>query len=147
MTEQESEKLGFREWTAHYEKEQELQRDQLGELTSNVSTLTADVRTLMDNQKGMFNRINRPTQWGTLVASAALLAVVLGLVTGPMKEEIGDLEDKVAMETNRNIELHIMFNNRQSEQIKTSTANQTNIQWLMLMEQRLNDRIHAGLGQ
>ena len=148
MTE-EQEKLGFREWTSHYEKEQEADRDKintladgLSKVNQSVGRLTANVETLIENQKGMFNRINRPTQWGTLVAAAALVAIILGLVTGPMKEEIDNLETKVILETERNIELHIMFNNRLGEQIKTSTANETNIQWIMKMEDRLNRRLH-----
>jgi X-X-X-Leu-X-X-Gly heptad repeat protein len=149
MGNEQQEKLGFREWTIHYEKEQEADRekintlaDGLAQVNQSVGRLTANVETLIDNQKGMFNRINRPTQWGVLVSAALLVAVILGLVTGPMKEEISDLEAKVAMETNRNIELHIMFNNRLGEQIKLSTANETNIQWIIRMEERTNNRLH-----
>jgi len=152
VTGEELNALGFREWTSHYEKEQEQDREKINDLAASVATinqsvgaLTADVRTLIENQKGMFNRINRPTQWGVLVAAAALVAVVLGLVTGPMKEEIGDLEDKLILETNRNIELHIMFNQRLGEQIKLSTENHTNIEWIKRMEERVNRRMHREL--
>ena len=117
MTEEQQERLGFREWTTHYEKEQEADREKINALADGLSTvnsnlgrLTANVETLLSNQKGMFDRINRPTQWGVLVSAALLVAVILGLVTGPMKEEISDLEEKVTLETNRNVELHIMFN-------------------------------------
>ena len=151
MTEEQAERLGFREWTTHYEKEQEADRekintlaDGLSQVNQSVGRLTANVETLIDNQKGMFNKINRPTQWGVLVAAAALVAIILGLVTGPMKEEIRDIEASSRLETNRNIELHIMFNRRLGEQIKLSTANETNIQWLAKIEDRTNRRLHRG---
>ena len=50
MTEEQQERLGFREWTSHYEKEQEADRikaNKLQEVVSNLSTnvgaLTADL--------------------------------------------------------------------------------------------------------
>ena len=149
MTSEEMDRMGFREWTSHYEKEQEADRDKintladgLSQVNTNVGTLTANVEQLIDNQKGMFSRINRPTQWGVLVSAALLVAVILGLVTGPMKEEISDLENQVRQETERNIELHIMFNQRLGEQIKLSTANATNMEWVKKMEDRYNSRLH-----
>ena len=153
MTEEQQERLGFREWTSHYEKEQEADREKINALADGLSTvntnlgrLTANVETLLSNQKGMFDRINRPTQWGVLVSAALLVAVILGLVTGPMKEEISDLEEKVILETNRNVELHIMFNQRLGEQIKLSTANEINVEWIKRMEDRMNRRMHDQYG-
>ena len=128
---------------SRYVKEQELHSKQLSELTADVSSLSADVRTLMEGQKVVSSRLNRPTQWGVLVSAVALVAVILGLVTGPMKEDHRSLEAKVAMETERDIDLHIMFNNRLGDQIKVSTANETNIAWLMHLESRTNARLHG----
>ena len=91
----------------------------------------------------MFDRFNQPTEWGVLVAAAALVAVIRGLVTGPMKVDINVLEARVTLETNRNVELHIMFNQRLGEQIKLSTANKTNTEWLMKLEDRYNRRTHS----
>jgi len=152
MIEQDENKLGFREWTAHYEKEQEADRDKINALAdglaavnANLGRLTANVETLLENQKGMFTKINRPTEWGTLIAAGALVAITLGLVTGPMKEDIAEVAGKLALETERDIELHIMFNNRLAEQIQLATENHTNIEWVMKLEDRLNDRLHSGL--
>ena len=88
------ERMSFREWTEHYEKEQETQRAQIGDLTKIVHSLSADVRTLVDNQRGMFSRMNRP-QGPLLAAGLAIAVSVIGvlatfiqLTVTPIKEEL-----------------------------------------------------------
>ena len=154
MSEQEQGKMGFREWTSHYEHEQEADRDKinaladgLATLSSNMGALTANVNTLMKNQEGMYNRINRPPQWGVLVSALALVALALGLVITPIKEELTQVKAEQRMEAERNVELHIMFNQRLGEQIKISTANETNVKWIEKMESRMNIRMFNDHGE
>jgi len=155
MTAEEQRKasMGFREWTAHYEKEQIADREKIngiadivGQMAGQVSKLTAHVESLIDNQKGVFQRINRPVQWGGLVSAASFVAILLGLVVLPMKEQIFELKESVQEEVQRNLKLHMMFVEQQQElAVKTAvdtTRNQTDIKWLMNMEVRLNDRLH-----
>lgn len=92
-------KMGFREWTEHYEKEQESQRAQISELTKNVSSLSADVRTLVDNQRGLFSRMNRPQgpiiAAGLAIAVSAIgvLATFITLTVSPIKDEINRIHE------------------------------------------------------
>lgn len=90
------ERMGFREWTEHYEKEQESQRQQIGDLTKAVSSLTADVRTLVENQRGLFSRLNRPqpvaAYVSALLASIAVMISFSALLVNPIKEDIEDFE-------------------------------------------------------
>jgi len=148
------ERLGFREWTTHYEKEQESDRKKIGtlvegftEMSRSIGALSADVRTLMENQRGMFDKINRPTQWGVLVSAALLVAVILGLVTGPMKGELENVKEELTLETRRNLEVDLMFNQRLGEQIRVTTANEVNLQWMMKVEERMNQRLHKALSE
>ena len=86
--------MGFREWTEHYEKEQESQRQQIGDLTKIVSSLSADVRTLVENQRGMFSRMNRPqgpiifAGLAIAVSAIGVLATFIALTVSPIKDEL-----------------------------------------------------------
>jgi hypothetical protein len=86
--------MSFREWTEHYEKEQEAQRSQIGDLTKIVHSLSADVRTLVENQRGMFSRINKPQgpiiAAGLAIAVSAIgvLATFITLTISPIKDEL-----------------------------------------------------------
>ena len=54
----------FDDWVDRYQREQTLQSAQIGDLTKNVAALSSDVKTLLDNQRGLFSRIHRPMQAG-----------------------------------------------------------------------------------
>jgi hypothetical protein len=142
-------RMGFREWTQHYEKEQELQRDQIGELTKATSSLTADVRTLVENQRTLHGRINRPqpvaAYVSALLASIAVMISFSTLLVNPIKEQIAHLETVQAKEEERNLNLHIMLKEDIERTIADTATLQENARWMNKMEERLNIRIHKGL--
>ena len=133
MNDNREEVMAFREWTEHYEKEQESQRSQISELTKIVHSLSADVKTLVENQRGMFSRINRPFNWGWFATGVGIIFVGIGLVINPIKstlrhiEEIGfitesrlnsvEKEIAVAMEAKRWNEKMTDRNNHQIDEI------------------------------
>ena len=167
MNEEQLDHLGFREWTSHYEKEQEADRikaNKLQEVVSNLSTnvgaLTADVRTLVENQKSLFNRQNRPWQWGVVVAGfmamfsmSGMFGVMASLIVTPIQDSIEHqsavhakdllaLSDVHARDVERNLELHMWMKTTLTEvQIADAKAD-TDIKWLMKLEDRYNSRIH-----
>ena len=136
------EQLNFREWTGHYEKEQETQRDQIGDLTKIVSSLTADVRTLIDNQRGMFGRINKPPQWGAMISLGALIVVGAGLLTAPIKDDIVHIEAQMLRNDERNLELHMWMKDQLDDLEVQSAKAETNVEWLSRLEERADIRLH-----
>ena len=151
------EKLGFREWTAHYEKEQEADRDKInhiadivGTLGGQVSKLSANMDTLIDNQKGMFNRLNRPWQWGVVVAGfmmmfsmAAMFGTMATLIITPIEKNLTHLQEMQASEEAKYLELHMWFRDKLEDGAVADAKQDTNIAWMMKMEERVNGRIHA----
>ena len=136
----------FREWLGHYEKERESDRKRINQLTDNIATinqsvgaLTADVQTLINNQKGMFDRINRPTQWGVLVSAAAFVAIVLGLVIAPLKQDLELIRQYDRAETEHNLSQHIAFEVKTDDTNVLVTRNQVDLEWMAKMEERLYD--------
>lgn len=148
MTE-EQEKMGFREWTTHYEREQEADRNKISDLTeavsninSNVGALTANVRTLMDNQKSMHNRMNRPTNWGVFATFAGVIFMMVGLVVSSIKDDINHIERQTSIETERNLELHMWFRDAIAKNGEEIAAHHIEVEWVKKMEDRMNRRIH-----
>jgi hypothetical protein len=159
VTEEQLDKMGFREWTSHYEKEQEADRDKINEIVHSVGTLsgsvnrlTANMETMMDNQKGMFNRMNRPWQWGVVVAGfmmmlsmAAMFGTMATLIITPIERSITHAEVLHAEDVERNLRLHMWFRETIAEMQVGDAQNETDIEWLMLMEERVNSRTHKDL--
>ena len=152
MASEQTEQAGFGDLVTHYEKEQEVQREAitalakgLSEVTQSIGKLTAHVETLIDNQKGMFDRINRPTQWGIFATFAGVIFLVVGLVITEIKDSIDQLQDQQVTDAARHMEYQMWFRESLEGNRVLSTQNETNIQWLMKLEDRLNARIHAGL--
>ena len=153
----EQEHMSFREWQTHYEKQQEADRDKINTLAEgltlvnqNVGKLTAHVETLIENQKGMFSRMNRPWQWGVVIAAfvamftvSGVFATILTLSLDPVKSNIQVLDLAHARDVERNLELHMWF--RESiEEMREGDANmEARIQWLEKLEERINERLHA----
>jgi len=149
VTSDEAQKLGFREWTSHYEKEQEADRDKinaladgLSQVNQSVGRLTANVETLIENQRGMFSRINKPPQWGIMISGLMLMALVLGLVTAPMKDDIRHIEDTQLMEIEKQLDVHIFMGGRINELTEQTTENKVNMEWVKMLEGRLDGRLH-----
>ena len=146
---EQAERMGFREWTDHYEKEQEADRNKINDLTNAVSTinqsvgaLTADVRTLIENQRITSNRLNKPANWGIFATFAAVIFMIVGLVVTDIKDNIRKVEDHMALDITRDLELHMWFRNSIDTNNEALASNQTELEWLKKMESRINRRFH-----
>ena len=162
------EKLGFREWQPHYEKQQEADRlkvdhvvDTVGQLSGVVSRMSAVVETVAENQKGMFTRLNRPWQWGVVVAGfmmvfsmSGMFGVMATLIVNPIvdsinhgaemhSQDIKRVEVAHARDVERDLQLHMWFRETIASQEVETGKLQVKIEFLELMEERVNGRIHA----
>lgn len=152
MTDEQAERLGFREWTTHYEKEQQADREKVNSLVGAVSevnaslgSLTADVRTLMENQRGMAERMNKPANWGIFATFAAVIFMIVGLVITDIKENIGKIEAHQALDIERNLALHMWFRDSLDTNNEALAAHETELKWFHKMEKRMNQRMHGTL--
>ena len=152
--------MGFKEWTARFEKEQEEDRkrhhqlaDVVTKLSVDLGQLSSDVRTLVDNQKGMFNRINRPWQWGVVVAAfvalftvSGVFATVLNLTISPINASLAEVNAEA--KSNRTNQMEINMWLRDSiENIRVDNAEfDARVVHLEKMEERLNNRLHQRYG-
>jgi len=155
------ERLGFREWTTHYEKEQEADRDKInsvvesvGQLSGVVHRMSAVVESVAENQKATFSRLNRPWQWGVVISvfmalfsMAAMFSVVASLIVGPINAGQARAERTHARDVERNLELHMWFRETIAGMQVGDAEAKANIAWLLKMEERLNNRLHAGMGE
>ncbi len=129
---------GLTAWTEIFQKRQdasdkrqEIQSADISDLTRDVGKLTATVQALVDNQKGIFHRQNRPLPLGAIIGAFTLLVIMAGLLIAPMHRE----QDRSYMFDVKVMEY--MLSNT-----KISQEHTTDIKWLKLMELRLNSRIH-----
>lgn len=161
MTEHDKEKMGFREWTAHYEREQEADRDKLNDLASivgnvsqTVGKLSANVETLMDNQKGMFNRLNRPWQWGVvisvaigLVSMSGMFATILTLTVNPIKDALAETSVEHKADRSNQMDINIWQREAIEKNREDTIRNATDLDWIKKLEERVNNRAHKLLGE
>lgn len=77
----------FQAWLKQYQHDQELIHSNINALTRDVGELTATVRSLVDNQKGLFTKANRPLQWGAIGTGFGLLIMMASLLVAPMLKE------------------------------------------------------------
>jgi len=159
MTEDQADKLGFREWTSHYEKEQEADREKLnsvvesvGILSGIVNRMSASVEALTDNQKGMFTRLNRPWQWGVVMAGfmamfsmAAMFGTMATLIVGPIHDNMEHQAELHQADVERNLELHMWFRETIAHLERENASSVKDREWLRLMEQRMNERLHRSI--
>lgn len=155
----EQEHMSFREWQSHYEKQQEADREKINTLAEgltlvnqNVGKLTAHVETLIENQKGMFSRMNRPWQWSVVVAAfvgmftvSGVFATVLTLSLDPVKANLEAVQQTHARDVERNLDLHMWFRESIEEMREGDADMEARIQWLEKLEERLNNRMHSGV--
>ena len=118
-------------WLERFEHAQEIQNAQIGELTKNVSALTATVSTLGSQQKALFGRADRPYPWGALISAVTLLVLGATLIVSPMKE---DLDQQRSFDTHTN---DLML-----KHFEDVGAMKENLVWLNKLEARLNQRLH-----
>lgn len=154
------EQMGFREWTTHYEKEQEADRAKINALaeglsvvSQSVSKLSANVEVLLENQKGLFNRMNRPWQWGVVIAAfvamftvSGVFATVLSLSLDPIKANMHTMTETHSRDVERNLELHMWFRNSIEEIREHDAEMDARIDWLEKLEKRQNERLHQKYG-
>ena len=122
----------FSEWLDRLERDQEIQNEQIGELTKNVSALTATVGTVVEQQRGLFGRANRPTPWGAIIGGVTLLGIMAGLLIAPIQKTM-----------DRQYDRDVIAIEHELESAKLMAKNAADIEWLKRMEARVNDRIHA----
>ena len=118
-------------WLERFERAQEIQNSQIGELTKNVSALTATVGTLGSQQKALFGRADRPYPWGALVSAITLLILGASLLVSPIKDDIRELGDTEDTHTKMII-----------ENAHTLGVVEENLRWLNTLEERVNVRMH-----
>lgn len=149
MSPEHAHQMGFREWTEHYEKEQEAQREQIGDLTKIVHSLSADVRTLVENQKSLFSRINRPqpvaAYVSALLASIAVMISFATLLVSPIKDDMIHIENTLLRETNDNSIVHQRHENRINLNEAEVARLAESARWIEKLEERYNNRAHRGL--
>jgi hypothetical protein len=159
MNAEATEKLGFKEWQPHYEKQQEADRKKVDHLVDTVSDLGGDVRALTANlgtwieaQKGTTARMNRPWQWGVVVAIfiglfsvLQIQSAILGLVINPIIKSQAQTDIIHSRDVERNLSLHMWFRETMAEMQVADAQTQTRVEYLMKMEERLNNRLHGDL--
>ena len=140
----------LKEWTELYQREQESQNEQISELTKIVHSLSADVRSLIDNQKGLFSRVNRPPPVGAyitaVVASLAVMISFATLVVRPLVDEVDDVRANHFLDVERNLSLHMMMKEDIEENREAAAVNKETLRWLEKLEERYNQRIHGTMG-
>lgn len=122
-------------WVERYDKHLTRQSEQIDALTKDVSSLTADVRTLMRNQESLFVKTSRPFQWGAFVSALGLIGIGAGLLIAPIHREI-DIFSSFVKDTHDHRIADAYDMGRQ----------QANIEWLKMLEQRENNRLHSRYG-
>jgi 3-phenylpropionate/cinnamic acid dioxygenase small subunit len=127
------------------------------ELLSTTSRIESIVENLASGQQGVFKRINRPWQWGIVVAAFVALVSVyemnnrhtdmslrpLDLHITTLQNGINHLEEQLVADEERQREIHTMLN-RQMVDLTTRLGRQEEAMANMkMLEDRYNRRIHA----
>ena len=127
--------LKFQDWLEQYQHDQELQNQHISQLSKDVAHLTATLQSLVDNQKGLFSRANRPINWGAIIGGVTLLGICAGLLVAPMNATIKNLTEF----HNRAIELEL-------KDAREMGRLEVEVEWLKALEERQNDRLHSRYG-
>jgi hypothetical protein len=157
MTEEQAEKSGFANWTKHYEKEQEADRlkvdhvvDTMSQLGSGLSRLEALMESWIESQRGVTSRLNRPWQWGVVVAAFMVIfsmsgafGVIANLIVTPIHATLDRVQIHSMSEEEKYLKLHMWFRDQLEAQAVKDAEMEIEIKWLKLMEERVNGRIHA----
>ena len=129
----------FGDWPDQYSRDQEItihaqeiQNQHISQLTKDVADLAATVRAVVENQKGIFGRQNRPIQWGALIGGFTMLGVMAGLLITPIQRDTDAL---------RAYDINDM--KHRIEDAREVGILQEKTRWLERMEDRTNRRIHG----
>ena len=159
MAEEQSEFLGFREWHDHYEKEQEADRakvdhlaDTVGALIGTVGKLSANMETWIDTQKSMSHRMNRPWQWGVVLAAfmmvfsmSAMFATMATLIVRPINDNIAHMVNTHARDAERHLNQNVRLRATISEMQINNAKAEANIKWLTKLQDVTNERLHRAM--
>lgn len=115
----------FRQWLDQYQRDQEIQNHNINQLTRDVAALTSTVQSLIDNQKGLFSKANRPLQWGAIGTAFGLLIMMVGLVIAPMQTE-----DQRQRNFDKDVMVHLIEDGHNMGALEERTR------WLMRQEER-----------
>lgn len=112
-------------------------------LIAGMSRIETIASQLIDNQKGVFNRINRPWQWGVIVAVFAVLVslasvggTIITLIVTPIKETIADIQEEDTTMDNRNRNYHDAMTNEIHKNAIDAAVNREALRWLEKVEER-----------
>jgi predicted transcriptional regulator len=87
-----------RQWWENYQHDREILTGQVNQLTRDVSALAAEVKNLVQTQKTILDKGNRPFQWGAFVSAIIGAGVFAGLLIRPIDAELAlhhDFDDRV----------------------------------------------------
>jgi hypothetical protein len=121
------------------------------DIASSVSKLTATVEGLTEGQRGMFSRMNRPWQWGVVLAAfmalasfSAMFGTVLTLSLNPIRDNLTHMEANHLRMEEKELALHMMLKEDiENNQIEIARLQEGN-RWMEKLEERYNMRIHGG---
>ena len=130
------ERSGLSRRLESYESEQVRHSDQIGQLTTAVAALTADVRSLVDSHKVLAESVNRPFAWGTLISVGALVVMLAAAVIAPIRAEIGILREDSLRRWEQVIQRSDYFEARMNEVEVLSAISAENRRWLEKVEER-----------
>lgn len=112
-------------------------------LLSSTARIESLVESLSNGQKGVYNRMNRPWQWGVVIAAFAAMITLstlfnqtLNLTVTPIAESVLALEE-VVLNDRETYLATLMKNSDGVEEIRIASAvNAESIRWLGILEQR-----------
>ena len=109
-------------------------------VTTRIETMASQ---LMDNQKGVFGRLNRPWQWSVVVAIFAGLFTLVGgmstalvLVVDPIKSTIADIQQNDKEADDRNRAYHDKIIDESHDNAVQIAVNKESIRWMEKLEER-----------
>ena len=145
--------MSFREWLTTYEREQEHHSNQIAglisahsQLSSEVATISANVQTLLNNQSSLSERMNRPWQWGVVVAVFLALfsisgafATVLTLTVNPIKDSVTHAANEHKAERENQLKINMWMREYMENNRNDITSNKETLRLLEKLEARYNE--------
>lgn len=127
-----------RDWRERIEQDIRSNRASIQALTEQVTRAVTSVETLSSQVSALFGRVNRPIDWGSIIAAVTLLALAVGLVIAPMKSEDHQLREDLQV-------LQEIVRAHQLVDLQEMGKFGSDIEWLKRMEARIDDRIHQSI--
>jgi hypothetical protein len=134
-----------REMEHHQMLEQRVTRLEEGQtqLLSTTARIESLVENLSNGQKGVYNRMNRPWQWGVVIAAfaamitlATLFNQTLTLTVEPITESVARLEEVMLKQQETVAESLLLHEEEITRNSMTSAVNAESMRWLETLEAR-----------